>query len=283
MRILSSFDTKTDAEELLDAVHKYWEWNVILVKKHWIKLIIPLFLVVLSIFLLNLMLYVIYIHIFEENKVMFWILAIFYAYTTISRSAYTVFWIMANIIGQIQAKTKYIDNSKMAAVKQRAFERFLKRTLLTFTVHLLVLIFNATVPFIVINNTWLWSIAAAVGALIIDIIFLFIVNRVMYQLIEYEMNFGICTANTFTSYNQKWFFRTDAMNISTSDIKVIQSIKEWLTWALLEYWTIKIYTDWDLNTEQDKNLKLSYIPAPKRLVKKLNSLIEQSTNNKAST
>lgn len=41
----------------------------------------------------------------------------------------------------------------MAAVKQRAFEKFLKRTLLTFTVHLLVLIFNSTVPFIVINNT----------------------------------------------------------------------------------------------------------------------------------
>ena len=63
MRILQSFDTKTDAEELTAAVKKYGEGNVILVKKHRIKLIIPLLLVILSIFLLNLMLYVIYIHI----------------------------------------------------------------------------------------------------------------------------------------------------------------------------------------------------------------------------
>ena len=273
MRILSSFDTKTDAEELLDAVHKYWEWNVILVKKHWIKLIIPLFLVVLSIFLLNLMLYVIYIHIFEENKVMFWILAIFYAYTTISRSAYTVFWIMANIIWQIQSKTKYIDNSKMAAVKQRAFERFLKRTLLTFTVHLLVLIFNATVPFIVINNTWLWSIAAAVGALIIDIVFLFIVNRVMYQLIEYEMNFGICSPESFKLFKQTWILTSDVTDISPQSINIIKYKRKWLFESLFHYWSVCLYTDAEIRNEQGSVIEFKYIPDPKNIVKKLNQIL----------
>lgn len=274
MRILKSFDTKTDAEELMAAVEKYWEGNVVLVKKHRIKLVLPLFLVILSIFLLNLMLYVIYIHIYDESKTIFWILSIFYVYTTITRSMYTIFWIMANIIGQIRAEKKYIDSLDKADIKQKAFEKFMKRTLLTFVIHLLVLIFNATIPFIIIKNTGAWSIAAAVCALIIDILFLWILNRVMYRLIEYEMNFGICTSDSFTSYSQKWFFKTDSMNISTSAIKVIQSTKEWLSSAFFQYGKVYIYTDWDLNSKGTKNLELSFIPDPKRLIKKLNEMID---------
>ena len=33
MKILESFDTKVDAEELLEATETYGEWNVILIKK----------------------------------------------------------------------------------------------------------------------------------------------------------------------------------------------------------------------------------------------------------
>ena len=274
MKILKSFDTKTDAEELLDAVKKYWEGNVILIKKHWIKLLIPLLLVILSIFVLNLMLYVIYVHLFDEHKFIFWVLALFYVYTTVSWSIYTIYWIMANIIGQIQAKKKYIDTTTMAELKQKVFEKFMKRTFLTFLVHVLVLIFNATVPFIVMESTGVWSISVAVWALVIDFIFLIIVNRVMYKLIEYEMNFGICTSNSFTSYRQKWFFRTDSMSISTSAIKVIQDSKKWLLGAFFQYWDICIFTDGDLNEAWGKNLQLAYVPDPRRLAKRLNAMIE---------
>ena len=61
MKILESFDTKTDAEELLEATQAYGEWNVILVKKHWIQLVLPLILVFISMILLDVMLYVIYV------------------------------------------------------------------------------------------------------------------------------------------------------------------------------------------------------------------------------
>lgn len=276
MKILKSFDTRIDAEELLEAVEKYGEWNVVLVKKHWIKLIIPLFLVILSIILLNIMLYVIYIDLYEENLVIFWCLAVFYVYTTISWSIYTIFWIITNILWQVQAEKKYIDTVALAELKQESFEKFLKRTFLTFLVHTLVLIFNASVPFIVIHSTWVWSISTAAWALIIDILFLYILNRVMYYLMEYEMNFDICTTDTLTSYKQKWFFRTDSTNVSTSAIKVIKTTKKWIKWALFQYWNVHIYTDWDLNDDSGKNLELSYVPDPKRLVKKINSMIEDN-------
>ena len=279
MKILKSFDTKIDAEELVEAVNKYGEWNVILVKKHWVKLITPLLLVFLAMFMLDFLLYVIYEHLFDEHKVIFWILAIFYVYTTFSWCLYAIIWILTNIIWQIKAEKKYIDSTKLAKLKQASFEKFLKRSFITFVSHTLVLIFNAIVPFVVIETTWIGSIAVTVWALILDVLFLLTLNRVMYRIIDYEMNFNICTTDGFVSYNQDWFFRTNTKNISASAIKVIQASKDWLKWALWQYGNLYIHTDWDLNRVGWKILELSYIPDPKRLAKKINAMLEATRWN----
>ena len=263
----------------MEAVDKYGEWNVILIKRHRIKLVWPLLLIFISIVLLWVLLYIIYSHLFDEHKIIFRILTIFYVYTTLSWSIFAIYWIMRNIIWQIKASKKYIDTIRIAKRKQVKFEKFLKRTLLTFWAHVLVFLFNATIPFIVIKSTWMWSIAVTVWGLILDFIFILIVNRVMYWIMEYEMNFDICTKDSFTAYNQKWFFNTKTMNISTPAIRVIQDSKEWLAWALLQYWNIFIHTDGDLDAKWWKVLELHYIPDPKRLAKKLNSIIEESRGN----
>ena len=275
MKILKSFDTRLDAEELLEAVDKYGEWNVILIKRHRIKLVWPLIGVLISVVLLCSLLYVIYSHLYDEHKVIFRILAAFYAYTTFSWSIYAIYWLMRNIVWQIRAKKKYIDTIWIAKRKQVKFEKFMKRTLFTFWEHILVFLFNATVPFIVIKTTWIWNIAIAIWALILDFIFIIILNRVMYSIMEYEMNFNICSKDYFTAYSQKWFFRTKTINISTSAIKVVQDLKEWLAGALFEYGVITIHTDGDIDSKWWKILELRCIPDPKHISKKLNSIIEE--------
>ena len=278
MKILKSFDTKIDAEELLEATEKYGEWNAILVKKHWVKLLLPLVLVFVSMLLLNSMLYVIYIHLFHDHKVLFRILAIFYVYTCVTWSLYAILWIMTNIIWQIKAKKKYIDDISIAEFKQKSFEKFLKRTFVTFAFHVLVFLFNAIVPF-VINENSTRGIAIAVWALILDLVFIVILNRVIYRIIEYEMNFDICTKDGVISYKQDWFFKTKTMNISRDAIRVIQHSKEWIKSALFQYGNINIYTDSEIGNKWSKNLELSYIPEPKRLAKKLNSMLEKTWEN----
>ena len=275
MKILKSFDTKIDAEELLEATAKYGEWNAILVKRHWVKLILPLVLVFLSMILLNSMLYIIYIDFFQEHKVLFRILTIFYVYTCITWSLYAILCIMTNIIWQIKAKKKYIDDVSIAEFKEKAFEKFLKRTFITFTFHVLVFIFNAIVPF-VINENSTRGIAIAIWALILDLAFIIILNRVIYRIIEYEMNFNICTKDWIVAYKQEWFFKTKSMNISRDAIRVIQHSKEWIKSALFQYGNINICTDSEIGNKWSKNLELSYIPEPKRLAKKLNTMLEKS-------
>jgi hypothetical protein len=278
MKILKSFDTKTDAEELLEATETYGEWNVILVKRHRVKLVLPLILVFISMMLLDFMLYVIYVHLFDDHKVIFRILAVFYVYTSISRSLYAILWIMTNILWQVKAKKKYIDSVSMAEFKQKSFEKFLKRTFITFVMHVLVFFFNAIVPFLINENSWR-NTAITIWALILDFIFILILNRVIYRIIEYEMNFDICTKDGVVSYKQDWFFRTKTMNISKDAIRVIQHSKEWIKSALFQYGNIIINTDSELDKKWNKSLELSYIPDPKHLAKKLNSMMEKWWEN----
>lgn len=280
MKILKSFDTKVDVDELNAAVEKYWEWNVILIKKHWIKLLLPLLLVILSVFLLFIMLYSIYLHTFEEHRIIFWVLAIFYVYTTVSWCLFVLISILIRIFYWLKQDKQYIDHHFDWELKKQWFDKFIKRTIKTFLVHTVVLVFNATFPFIFINETWLWSMAAAIGILVIDFIFLFLLNRVLYLLIEYEMTFNICTKDWFSTYNQKWFFKTDSMKIASSAIKVIKSTKEWLSGALFQYWNLYIYTDGDLNDTWWKNLQLTYVPDPSVLAKKLNAMIDINKDDK---
>ena len=278
MKILKSFDTKTDAEELLEATETYGEWNVILVKRHWVKLVLPLILVFISMMLLDFMLYVIYVHLFDDHKVLFRVLAIFYVYTSISRSLYAILWIMTNIIWQVKAKKKYIDDISIAEFKQRTFEKFLKRTFITFAMHVLVFIFNAVVPFLINENSWR-NTAITIWALILDSAFILILNRVIFRIIDYEMNFDICTKDGLVSYKQDWFFKTKTMNISKDAIRVIQHSKEWIKSALFQYGNINIFTDSEIDKKWNKSLELSCIPDPKRLAKKLNSMMEKSWEN----
>jgi len=278
MKILKSFDTKIDTEELLEATEKYGEWNVILVKKHWVKLVLPLVLVFVSIILLNSMLYIIYIHLFHDHRVLFRALSIFYVYTCITRSLYAILWIMTIIIWQIKAKKKYIDSVSIAEFKQKSFEKFLKRTFITFGFHVIVFLFNAIVPFMINENTWR-SVAITVWALFLDLSFITILNRVIYRIIEYEMNFDICTKDGLISYKQDGFFKTKTVNISKNAIRAIQHSKEWLRSALFHYWNINIYTDSEIDSLWWKNLRLSHIPDPKHLAKKLNLILERSWDN----
>ena len=281
MRILKSFDTKLDLEEFAVALERYWEGNVVLMRKHWIKLLLPFSLVILSIFALLLMLYTIYINTFDENKVIFWIIAILYMYTTISWCLFVIISIILRIRYWNKMEVPYIDSpTNLVDVKKKWFDKFMRRTFWTFLIHSIVLIWNIVFPFVFIKTTGVWNVSVAVWIFLINLVFLFLLNRVMYLLIEYEMTFNICTIDWFTTYNQKWFFKTDSMKIEASAIKVIKSSKEWILWALFRYWNLYIYTDWDLNIKWGKNLELTYVPAPSLLAKKLNSIFEKARENK---
>ena len=148
MKFLRTFNPRIDADAFIEALEQNWEWNVILIKRHRIKLVLPLFFVCVSLWLLALMLYIIYVNIFESNKMIYRALATFYLFTSLSWTWFTIYLIFSETVCQINSKKKYYDSVEEMEPKQRIFSLFLKRSFIVFIVHLLFLIFNWSVPLI---------------------------------------------------------------------------------------------------------------------------------------
>ena len=205
MKILESFDTKLDIEELNEAYKKYWEWNVLLIKRHWIKLLLPLALTIVSIFMLLLMLYSIYIHTFDDHKITFWILSILYTYTTISWCTFVIISIIIKINYWTKSKIQYIENPEsILDAKKKWFDKFMKRTFLTFWIHVIVFIFNASFPFIFIKTTWLWSIMVAIWILFINFIQCFF-TRITFPSQYFLTASSSSSASVFVSKDDRIF------------------------------------------------------------------------------
>jgi hypothetical protein len=99
------------------------------------------------------MLYIIYSITFENNKTIFWILAILYGYTTFSWCFFVIISIVIRIIYWLKSSKQYIDTPLTSKKKKKLFDKFMVRTFITFLIHLIVLIFNATFPFIFVHQT----------------------------------------------------------------------------------------------------------------------------------
>ena len=272
MKFLKFFDTRVDSEEFLEAIKAHWEWNVILVKYHWIKLLTPLFFTLLSLVLLAIILYIVNVNLIKGYETTFWCIAIFYILTTLSWTVYAVWWIVKIIRNQIGEKNKYLENTKWAEKRKKRFEIFLRRSTAILIFHLIFVIFNASVPFIV-DFTWKWNVAAPIIVLILDILFLINVSMIMYWMIDYEMNFGICSPDSFKLFKQTWILTSDVSDITPQSINIIKYKTKWLFQAIFHYWSISLYTDAEIRTQWGNVIELNYIPDPKNIVKKLNQIL----------
>ena len=276
MKIFQTFDSRIDSEEFLEAVNTYWKWNVILIKAHWIKLLPPLFFTLLSLWLLALMLYIIYVNLFEGNKMIFWWLTTFYLITTLSWSWYAVCWIIDRIYKQVNSKVKYITNVEDVVSRKKWFELFLKSSTWIFFIHLFFIIFNASVPFIVEDFTRRWSLAVPIVILLVDFLFFFCVTLIIYWVIDYEMNFWICSENSFKLFKQVWIFSSDVTDISPSSINIIKYNAKWFLEAIFCFWTVSLYTDAEVADRAKNTIEFHYIPDPKNTCKRLNQILGKS-------
>ena len=274
MKFLKFFDTRVDVEELEDAIKKHWKWNVILVKYHWIKLLSTFFLTLISLWLLVLMVYIINVNYVKWSKSIFYWLAFFYFIITFIWSWLTIYWIFKIIRFQIWQKKKYIEDVKVALQMKKRFEFFLKFSLVIFIIHILFVIINASVPF-VYDYTWKWNLSVPIFILILDFLFLANVSFVMYKMIDYEMNFWVCSPNSFKLFKQVWLLSSDVSDISPQSVNIIKYNCKWLVQQLFHFWSVCLYTDAEIRTLWWSMIELVNLPDPKNLVKKLNQILDK--------
>ena len=275
MKFLNFFNTRLDSEELDEAVKAYWVWNVILVKCHWVKLLVPMIYTLLSLFLLALILYIINVNLIKWYETIFWLAAIFYLITTLSWTGYSVWWIINTALKQMWEKNKYIVKPETLLNKKHSFEIFLRFSTFILILHFIFVLFNWSVPFI-FDITLNWNLAAPIVVLILDFLFVVDVTFIMYWIIDYEMNFAVCSPDSFKLFKQTWILTSYVTDISPQSINIIKYDTKWLLENIFKYWSVSLYTDAEIKNESWSIIEFKYIPVPKNIVKKLNQIIWKS-------
>ena len=275
MKILWSFNTKLDEHELYDAIQDNWQWNAILMKKHRIFLIRPMIWMLFAFMAFWLLIRFAYMQFYNpEYMRIFRVLTILYSAVTLTRCMHSLMMIMYDIQAQINNRNGYIDTIDKSELKDWKYEMFLKHTLVSACLQVMLMILNSILSFfaesdltsnILLNITWV----------IVNVFFLFLLYKVLDKIIDYEMDFNIFTIDQFILYRQHWFFKTESINIATSTIKIIHPIQDWFWWSLFNYWEVSIHPEWNLSANS-KAIVLHYVPRPKALTKKLNDFVEKS-------
>lgn len=274
MKILWSFNTKLDEHELYNAIQENWAWNAIMTKKHRVYLIRPMIWMLFAFAAFSLMIWFSYSQFYDDYRWLFWALTISYSLVTFSRCIHSLLMIIHDIQDQINNNKWFIDTIDPSEFKDWRYEIFLKHTFISSWLQMVLMIVNAALSFyaetpgasnLLLNLIWI----------MVNIGFISLLYRVLYKIIDYEMDFNIFTVDQFMLFRQHWFFKTESMNIATSTIKIVKESKSWFLWSLFNYWKVSVHPEWNLSNTS-KAIELFYVPNPKMLTKKLNDFIEKS-------
>lgn len=274
MKILGSFNTKLDENELYEAIQKNGQWNAIMMKKHRIFLIRPMILMVFAAIAFCLMIWFTYMQFYDEYNLMFRILMIAYFSVTCARCVHSFVMIIYEIKNQIKLKDWYTDSVTKSDFKEWLYEKFLKHTIISMGMQVILMIANSIASFVLGNNSFT-DIALNIAWILVNLWFLYLLYKVLDRIVDYEMDFNIFTTDQFILYRQHWFFKTESMNIAASTIKIVKESKTSFLWSLFYYGKVSIHPEWNM-WWNSKPIELFYVPKPKVLTKKLNEFIEKS-------
>ena len=193
MKILWSFNTKLDEHELYNAIKENGQWNAILAKKHRIFLIRPMAWMMFAFIAFWLLIWFAYSQFYNKEYMrLFWIIVILYSLVTFARIIHSVRMIIYDIQSQVNNRNGYIDKVDEEEFKDGRYEIFLKHTMISGILQVILMIINSIATFfaetdltsnILLNFAWI----------VVNIGFISLLYKVLDIIIDYEMDFNIFT------------------------------------------------------------------------------------------
>ena len=260
--------TKNDINDFSDAIKKYWEWNVILLKHHWIKLISPLWQSLLSVLLLVVIFYIFHANYYEGHEDFYWTIAIFYIASAVLWVWFVIFEIIKNIWNLLGRKNMYYKDVESLEKWRKWYDVFSIWSGVILLLHLIFVIYNIHVPFVNgFNNEW--EVAAPMAILFLEFLFIGDILAIMDTLLKYELTYYICSPDSIKLFKQTWFLSVDVSDIAPTSINIMKFEMDWLFATLFHYWDINIYTDSLVETESGNVITLEDMSEPEILIKKI--------------
>lgn len=272
MKIFSNFDTRLDKKSFLSKIEKYWDWNVLLIKRH------PLFLykaflnAILAFILLLAIVAVIYFQYVLHIEFFYIFLALHFIWVGL-----WIIILLKKIISNLRNYKEFINKKEdLEKIDISQFWSFLKYSVILFFYQLLVSIWNIlTLVSISHENTvtfWWW-----IAIIILNVLFLFTLVRILKKFIDFEMDFMIVTKDEIESFNQTGIFKREIISLDIRKIRSISTQKDWFLKSLFNIWSLLILSEASKNHKWE--IRFNYIHRLWKLKKLLTNLINKSDIN----
>jgi len=262
MKIFSTFDSKLDEKLLEEAIRKHWK--AMIIKRHFIFLIQPLLLSVFSLFLFSILLVLLYVNLDISKFLILGILYILWIW-------YWIFSTFKNLFSYFRHYNFIITKISSDDFKDWKIEKFLKHSIFVVIYQVIVMIFSA----FVIIEFWQFkdftNYMLVFFQILINILFIYILLKILKKLIDFEMDFTLITNEYITFVNQTWLFKRTSKTIDLEKIKTISVNKKWILRSLLNFGEIIIFTEGD---DQHGELKIKYIPEPEKVKNKIMEILK---------
>jgi hypothetical protein len=167
----------------------------------------------------------------------------------------------------------FADNIDEQDLKSWGFETYIKHSAISFLLQILIFILTVGLTLFFSQGNELKDWMYIILQFICNLLFLWIIVKTIYYIIDYEMDFNIFTPTQFIIYRQHGIFTSWSTNIATSTIKIVKVINTNVIQSFLGYGDVSIHPEGNASSDP---IKLHYVTKPKILVKKLNDFIEES-------
>ena len=268
MKILSNFNTKLDEEKLQYYINKYWEWEIVLIKRSPIFLLSVLFLILILLIIFIFLLYVVYYQYHNElYKYLFMFFYILWLWIYLILTISLVFWYL------FWKKHENIKTTiKNDDFENWHYEHFLKWSLFLIFFQILLLILWLFFIYIDWKEIDIYKIWLFILQLILNLGFLYLMFKIFKIIVDFENDFTIVNADKIEFTNQNWIFTRSTHSIDREKIKTISVNKKWILGSLFNVWSLTIFTEWD---EKNWEINLKYLENPEKVHKVIESIVRE--------
>ncbi len=252
MKIFSNFDTKLDVKSFKKKIKQYWDWNVLLVKRH------PLFLykafinAILALVLFGVYASVLYTQ-YSDNLIYFYIFLFLHLF-------WITIWLVVLFKKIVSHLWNYVEFVRCKADLDKIdiwqFWFFLKFSFILFIYQLLISLIDVIWIYFTraewISNFWLWA-----SLIILNLLFFFLIIKIIYRFIDFEMDFMIVTKDEIESFDQAWIFRRKIVSMDLAKFRSITTEKKWFIRSVFNFGSLIVLSEWDSNHNWE--IRFNYI------------------------
>lgn len=278
--IFWSFDIYKKEELMSKWIEKYWEWNFMLLKRHWYFLIWPIFSMMLWIIMFCWLIFLSYLQ-HKENYLYLSIMIWWYSIFTLQWLIITIKFILHSIQN---SKIMYFNLDANFEKNNSRFERFVNQSILSIAWQIIMWIIS--IMLLIIS---FWSetstLISVILQTILNILFIVVIYSVFKKLVDFEMDFTTIDPLRFVSYSQQWLNNFSSKDLETEIIKSVTIEQEWLIRSLFSFWKILIKWIWDETWVKKYSISLNFIKNPETVKEKIDQIrrkrheFEASSNN----